>query len=98
MKIIRSDHKCKFSLKPKYEVQLEQPNPFNLDWVYSVPCGEPGCESWVFIDTSAKPDWGPDGKVWLAQYLEQIGWATISNQANKRFQCPNCCRGSVVCI
>ena len=31
--------KCKFSERVKYDIQVK-PNDFDLDWLYSVPCGE----------------------------------------------------------
>ena len=44
--------KCKFSKRPKYDIQLKKPNDFDLEWVYSVPCGqrrqkEGPCQSWI---------------------------------------------------
>ena len=46
--------KCKFSKRPKYDIQLKKPNDFDLEWVYSVPCGqrrqkEGPCQSWIFL-------------------------------------------------
>ena len=32
--------KCKFSERPKYDIQVKKPNDLGLDWVYSVPCGQ----------------------------------------------------------
>ena len=32
--------KCKFSERPKYDIQVKKPNVFDLDWLYSVPCGK----------------------------------------------------------
>ena len=31
---------CKFSERPKYDIQVKKPNVFDLDWLYSVPCGQ----------------------------------------------------------
>ena len=30
--------KCKFSERPKYDIQVKKPNVFDLDWLYAVPC------------------------------------------------------------
>ena len=45
--------KCKFSERVKYDIQVK-PNDFDLDWLYSVPCGEKEkngrpCQSWIFL-------------------------------------------------
>ena len=75
---------------PKYFVRLRLPNAFNLEWVYSVPCGEKDCESWVSINTENTPSWGPDKKAWIANYIDKLGWNQVVNPDNKRFQCPSC--------
>ena len=46
--------KCKFPDRPKYDIQVKKPNDFDLDWVYSVPCGqkemkEGPCKAWTFL-------------------------------------------------
>ena len=81
---------CKFKNLLKYDVKLKKPNLFDLEWVYSAPCGEDTCQSWVFIDTSPAPDWGPSKKAWIETYIKDIGWNQIVNAQNKRFQCPSC--------
>ena len=53
---------CKFSERPKYGVELRKPNNFDLDWVYSIPCGqkekkEGPCESWIFLNVPEKVTW-----------------------------------------
>ena len=88
MEISSYDVLCKFKKVPKYHVQLKTPNAFALEWVYSVPCGEAKCESWVFIDTSTAPEWGPDKKAWIERYISEIGWSQVVNRDNRRFQCP----------
>ena len=45
MTIACADVECKFSKKPKYDVQIEAPNDFNVNWLYSVPYGEDYCKS-----------------------------------------------------
>ena len=90
MEISFYDVVCKFKKVPKYNVKLRKPNAFDLEWVYSVPWGETDCESWVFIDTSTAPSWGPDAKAWIQNYISEIGWAQIVNRDNRRFLCPSC--------
>ena len=90
MEILNYDILCKFTAKPKYNVQLKKPNAFDLDWVYSVLCGEQNCKSWVFIDTHTAPSWGPNLKAWIEKYSSDIGWNQVVNRDNKRFQCPKC--------
>ena len=90
MNIVEYVHLCKFKRLPKYFLRLEKPNAFDLEWVYSVPCGEKGCESWVFIDTDSAPTWGPELKAWIEKYISEIGWNQVVNRVHKRFQCPNC--------
>ena len=90
MEILNYDILCKFTAKPKYDVKLKKPNAFDLDWVYSMPCGETDCKSWVFIDTETAPDWGADLKIWIENYISDIGWNVIANRDNRRFQCPAC--------
>ena len=95
MKISHFNATCKFSGHPKYEVYLCRPNDFDLDEVYSVPCGE--CSnSWIFINLKSAPLWGPDKKIWISKYLEKLGWREITNQANKRFVCKACMGSPVV--
>ena len=90
MEILIYHQVCKFKELPKYHVKLKKPNAFVLEWVYSVPCGEKDCESWVFIDTETAPSWGPDKKAWIENYILDIGWDQVVNRDNKRFQCPTC--------
>ena len=90
MEILAFETVCKFKRLPKYAVQLKKPNAFDLEWVYSVPCGEDGCDSWVFIDTPTAPRWGPETKAWIENYISEIGWNQVVNPQNKRFQCPSC--------
>ena len=73
-----------------YTVQLKKPNAFDLEWLYSVPCGETDCDSWVLVDTQTAPSWGPDMKAWIKNYISELGWNQVENSNNKRFQCPNC--------
>ena len=80
---------CKFSDHPKYEVYLQRPNNFKLDEVYSVPCGE-CCDTWIFINLKVAPEYGPDKKNFVSQYLEKLGWTEITNRNNKRFICREC--------
>ena len=87
-----------FNGLPKYNVKLRKPSAFDLEWVYSVPCGEDGCDSWVFIDTSTAPSWGPDSKAWIEKYISEIGWSQVAKQSNKRFVCPLCSPCPKVCI
>ena len=92
-------NKCKFSGKPKYDVQLVQPNDFELDWVYSVPCGDCGPAeegSWIFLDQKPMPLWGPDQKEYITGYLEDLNWSIVTSPANKHFLCPNCAPPSVM--
>ena len=88
--------RCKFSERPKYDVQVRKPNDFNLDWVYSVPCGqkerkEGPCKSWIFLRVPEEISWdGPKKKEWATEYLDALDWASVSNADNKRFVCPKC--------
>ena len=90
MNIVSYEQTCKFSRNPKYYIQLEKPNAFNLEWVYSVPCGEKYCKSWIFINTKTAPEWDPEKKAWIDSYILEIGWYVVVNRNNKRFQCPTC--------
>ena len=85
---------CKFSGRPKYDVYLRRPNDFDLDDVYSVPCGD-CCDSWIFVNLKSAPTWGPDKKNWISNYLEKLGWTEITNKTSKRFICKDC-KGSPV--
>ena len=87
------DYSSKFSERPKYDSRVAKPNAFDLDWVYAVPCGDNPeyCLSWRCLcvpeDVAA---WGPAKKEWLKQRLTELGWSEVTNQTNKRFQCPRC--------
>ncbi len=37
-----------------------------------------------------KEKWGPDKKIWISEYLEELGWSEVSNYHNKHFICPKC--------
>ena len=89
--------RCKFSERPKYDVQVRKPNDFNLDWVYSVPCGQKekkkggACQSWILLtipEEFSGP--GPKKKEWVGQYLDTLDWSSVGNHRNKRFICPQC--------
>ena len=88
--------KCKFSERPKYDIQVKKPNDIDLDWVYSVPCGqkhktEGPCKSWIFLRVPEEISWdGAKTKEWVAEYLDSLEWLTVTNDANKRFICPQC--------
>ena len=40
LKVSSQSAKCKFSERPKYDIQVKKPNDFDLYWLYSVPCGQ----------------------------------------------------------
>ena len=84
---------CKFSGKPKYEVELQQPNDFDIQWAYSVPCGDCGKKengSWIFLDMASMPTWGTERKNYIEKYLGDLNWTIVYNAENKRFICPTC--------
>ena len=83
---------CQFSGKPKYECLLES-DPFDLRWVYSVPCGN--CArfdngSHIYLDLEQFADWGPTRTAEINDYLDALQWTRVVNRANKRFLCPHC--------
>ena len=90
--------KCKFSERPKYDIQVKKPNDFDLDWVYSVPCGqkdkkEGPCQSWIFLCVPEDICWNGAKKTkWVADYLESQDWVVVSNDANQRYVCPKCAK------
>ena len=87
MKIANSDTVCKFSKHPKCDV-LMAPNHFNAEWLYSVPCGEEHCTSWIFLDVPAKKqERASDKNIWITSYLKKLGWDIVVNLANTRFSC-----------
>ena len=75
---------------------LAMPNTFNLDWVYSVPCGEElpnkqRCSSWLFLLPPEKESaWGPHRKDWVKMRLAELEWTEVTNRENRRFVCPGC--------
>ena len=89
---------CNFSKRPKYEMQLMRPNDFNLDWVYSVPCGEldeneDPCQSWIFLNVPKDIRWNAgQKKKWVARYLEMLDWVEVSKATKRRFICPKCAK------
>ena len=87
-------HHCKFTNKPMYFCEVEQ-NPWNLRWVYSVPCGEaPGvCHEHIFLNDDDIVDKGGDQGTQsrnevIGEWLSQMGWSRITSAPNQRFQCP----------
>ncbi len=86
-----SQAECKFSKRPKYDVQLSYPNFFKREWVYSVPCGQCGPDgNWIFLDSQLAPEWGPDKKKWVQDQITSLRWSMVTNERNKRFICPRC--------
>ena len=84
----------KFSGHPKLWVELQRPNALNLQWVYSVPCGDcpkrwPTARSysWIFL-TNLKQGEGESQRA--AEILSTHGWSTVNNGTNKRFICSKC--------
>ena len=54
--------KCKFTQRLKYDIQAKtKPNAFDLEWVYSVPCGQflkaGPCQSWIFLIVPEDISW-----------------------------------------
>ena len=87
--------KCKFTKRLKYDIQLKKPNAFDLEWVYSVPCGRilkaGPCQSWIFliVPEDTRRD-GAKKKEWAAEYLATLDWEWVTNRKYKRFVCPQC--------
>ena len=82
-------------------MQLKRPNDYDLNWVYSVPCGqkennESPCQSWIFLNVPEDITCnGAKKKKWVAHYLKSLDWMVVSNEANKRFVCPKCAKDKV---
>ena len=76
-------------------MQLRKPNAFDVEWVYSVPCGQKGnkegpCPSWIFV-CAPEDIWDThERKVWVHEYLKYRHWVAVLNTENKRFICPKC--------
>ena len=74
------------------------PNDFNLDWVYSVPCGEldeneKPCQSWIFLNVPKDIRWNAgQKKKWVARYLKMLEWVEVSKATKRRFICPKCAK------
>ena len=86
-------YSCKFSGRSNYDCRVAKPNAFDLDWVYAVPCGgnRKECRSWICLCVPEDvATWGPTKKQWIKQRLTELEWYEVTNQANKRFQCPHC--------
>ena len=80
---------CSYAQKPKYWILLAQPNPFDLKWIYSVPCGEmmqngASCGNWMFLDVPLDCT----ERVWVQQRLRRLGWSRITTPQKGRFLCP----------
>ena len=68
-------------------------NDYGIKWLYPAPCGEtkPTCQAWILLTIPEDlNDYGPAVKAFVANYLESLGWGSITNPANKRFMCPRC--------
>ena len=93
---------CKFSDRPRYEVSVERPNFLNIEWLYSVPCGEkkvkgrvrarPGC-SFVSRKTSGTFTTGRCGPIPICE--NNTGWQSQTPRTSAS-SVPSACRTSAI--
>ena len=77
-----------------YNCQVHR-NEWNLNWLYSCPCGDCGETangSHIFFnDDDLVQKGGSDSqskKEIVTEWLQQLGWSMVTNRENKRFICP----------
>ena len=98
LRIQRSEHQCKFTQRPMYEITLAMPNDLDIHRLYSVPCGQrpnnESCQSWIFlcVPTEGYDSDGEclDASSWIHSELDRLGWGRICAPKQERFVCSKC--------